>query len=120
MLGGCKKQSITNENKRALNFTLVDRKGTPAELLLAIDDRKVEKFTMSYVLEGYLYIVVGYGMQNTGGYSIRVDEVYETDSNIGIRTTLIGPGVGETVNKMVTYPYVVVKMENIDKSIVFE
>ena len=98
----------------------MDRKGTPAELLLAIDDRKDEKFTMSYVLDGYLYIVVGYGVQNTGGYSIRVDDVYETDTNLGIQTTLIGPKPGETVNKMVTYPYVVVKIENIDKSIVFE
>lgn len=120
LFGGCKKQSITNDNRETLDFTLVDRKGTPAELLIAIDDRKDEKFTMSYVLDGYLYIVVGYGVQNTGGYSIRVDDVYETDTNLGIKTTLIGPKPGETVNKMVTYPYVVVKIENIDKNIVFE
>ena len=120
MFSGCKKQIITNENKMTLDFTMVDRKGTPAELLHAIDERKDEKFTMSYVMDGYLYIVVGYGVQDTGGYSIRVDDVYETETNIGIQTTLIGPKPGETVNKMVTYPYVVVKIENIDKSIVFE
>lgn len=120
MLGGCKSYNITSDNKKMLDYTLVDRKGTPAELLSVIDERKDKEFTMTYVLEGYLYIVVGYGVQSTGGYSIRVEEVYETENNLGVSTTLIGPDDKKTVNKMVTYPYVVIKMENIDKNIVFE
>lgn len=120
LLGGCKSLNITDDNKKTLDFTVVERDGIPAELFSVIEERKSEAFTMSYSIDGYLYIAVGYGEKSTGGYSIRVDDVYETDSNLGIHTTLIGPAAGEAVNKMATYPYVVVKLEYIDKNIIFE
>ncbi len=119
-IGGCTTTKLTDDNRHALDFTVVERAGIPAELLTVIEERKTEEFSMSYSLDGYLYIAVGYGTRNTGGYSVRVDEVYETDSNVGIHTTLIGPAAGEAVNKMATYPYIVVKLEYIDKKIIFE
>lgn len=119
-VGGCRTTELTEDNRRTLDFTVVERAGIPGELLAVIEERKAEEFSMSYSLDGYLYIAVGYGTKNTGGYSVRVDEVYETDSNVGIHTTLIGPAAGEAVNKMATYPYVVVKLECIDKKIIFE
>ena len=120
LLGGCKTTEITKENRKALDYTVVSRSEIPPELLAVIDERRMEEFSMSYSLDGYLYIAVGYGMKNTGGYSVRVDEVYETESNVGIHTTLIGPAAGEAVNKMATYPCIVVKLEYIDKKIIFE
>lgn len=120
LLGGCRTTEITENNRQALDFTVVSRTEIPPELLAVIEERRTEEFSMSYSLDGYLYIAVGYGMRNTGGYSVRVDEVYETESNVGIHTTLIGPAAGEAVNKMATYPYVVVKLEYIDKKIIFE
>lgn len=120
ILGGCKTTEITGDNRHTLEYTVVSRAEVPPELLAVIEERRTEEFSMSYSLDGYLYIAVGYGMKNTGGYSVRVDEVYETDNNVGIHTTLIGPAAGEAVNKMATYPYVVVKLEYIDKKIIFE
>ena len=119
-LCGCSTTKITTEEKTALDFTVVEKSGIPQELLIIIDEKKTEEFTMSYTLDGYLYIAVGYGTKNTGGYSIQVEELYETKSNLGINTTLLGPKAGEAVNKMATYPYIVVKTEYIDKNIVFE
>lgn len=37
-----------------------------------------------------LYLVVGYGRQPTGGYSIIVDELYTTENTIVFATTLTG------------------------------
>ncbi len=119
-LCGCSSTKITKEEKTPVDFTVVEKAAVPPELLTIIDEKKTEEFTMSYTLDGYLYIAVGYGEKSTGGYSIQVEELYETKSNIVINTTLVGPEAGEAVNKMATYPYIVVKTEYIDKNIVFE
>lgn len=120
MLCGCSSTKITKEDKTPVDFTVVEKSAIPPELLRIIEEKKAEEFTMSYSLDGYLYIAVGYGTKNTGGYSIQVEELYETKSNIGINTTLVGPKAGEAVNKMPTYPFIVVKTEYIDKNIIFE
>ena len=120
MLCGCSSTKVVKDNKMPLDFTVVTKKDIPTELFTIIEEKQTEEFTMSYTLDGYLYIAVGYGKQDTGGYSIQVEELYETESNIGINTTLVGPQAGEAVNKMATYPYVVVKTEYIDKNIIFE
>ena len=120
MLCGCSSTKITKEDKTQVDFTVVEKSAIPPELLRIIEEKKAEDFTMSYSLDGYLYIAVGYGTKNTGGYSIQVEELYETKSNIGSNTTLVGPKAGEAVNKMPTYPFIVVKTEYIDKNIIFE
>lgn len=117
---GCTAKKIDIINRQSLEFTVVDREQIPPELLSIINERKTEEFSMTYSLEGYLYIAVGYGTKDTGGYSISVDELCETDTSIIIDTTLIGPKSGEPVNKMATYPYVVVKLEFRDKNVIFE
>ena len=120
LFSGCTSTKVTHEDKKQVDFTVVERSAVPPELLKIIEEKKADEFTMSYTLDGYLYIAVGYGAKSTGGYSIQVEELYETKSNLGINTTLVGPKSGEAVNKMATYPFIVVKTEYIDKNIVFE
>ena len=73
----------------------------------------------SYVCSDQLYIVVCYGAQPTEGYSIEVNELYESSNAIIVETTLIGPSRQEQVVDTVSYPYIVLKLENIDKTVVF-
>ena len=54
---------------------------------------------MTYSDEEKLYIVTGYGPQETGGYSIQVKELYLTENAIVFDTELSGPEKGETVTK---------------------
>lgn len=58
-------------------------------------------------------------MQNSGGYSIAVKEVSMADNAVYFDSELIGPKQGEAVNKLATYPYVVVKLEDAGQSVVF-
>lgn len=120
MFSGCSSTQITKDEKNPVDFTVVEKSAVPEDFFVVIEEKKTEKFTMSYTIDGYLYIAVGYGTQKSGGYSIQVEELYETKSNLCINTTLVGPREGEAVNKMSTYPYIVVKTEYIDKNIVFE
>ena len=62
----------------------------------------------------------GYGTRPTSGYSIKVKALYETENAVYIQTELLGPSKEEKITEKQTYPYVVVKMEWIDKNIIFE
>ena len=46
------------------------------ELQSHIDERKGEAFTLIYRDGENMYLIVGYGSQEGGGYSIRVNDLY--------------------------------------------
>jgi hypothetical protein len=117
---GCKSEDTDIKKIKDLDFTVVEDADLPGELKEIIDEKKEEPFKLSYSNKDNLYIVVGYGKQNSGGYSIAVDELYLTSNAIYIDTNLIGPSQEDMVSQGVTYPYVVVKMEFMDESVVFE
>jgi len=117
---GCKTEDTDIKKIKDLEFTVVEDADLPGELKEIIDEKKENPFKLSYSNKDYLYIVVGYGKQNSGGYSISVDDLYLTSNAVYIDTNLIGPTQDDMVTQGVTYPYVVVKLEFLDKSVVFE
>lgn len=117
---GCKAEDTDVKKIKDLDFTVVEDADIPGELKEIIDEKKETPFKLSYSNKDYLYIVVGYGKQNSGGYSISVDQLYLTSNALYIDTNLIGPSKEDMVSQGVTYPYVVVKLEFMDKSVVFE
>jgi hypothetical protein len=119
-LTGCKTEKTDIKKIKDLEFTVVEDADLPGELKEIIDEKKENPFKLSYSNKDNLYIVVGYGKQYSGGYSIAVDELYLTSNAIYIDTNLIGPSQKDVVTQGVTYPYVVVKLEFMDKSVVFE
>ena len=64
------------------------------------------------------YIIIGYGRQNHQGYSIKVNNLYETKNGIYIKTEFQGPKEYSN-SENVTYPYIVVKIQQTDKSVIF-
>ena len=56
----------------------------------------------------------------TSGYSVRVTDCFEGEEGVYIETSLLGPDKGEEIRKSAACPYVVVKMEYIDKQIIFQ
>ena len=102
-----------------VDFTVVSFDDIPKELAAEIESKKSEDFRITYPADGWLYIARGYGRQNSGGYSIAVKEVSMADNAVYFDSELIGPSQGEAVNKLATYPYVVVKLEDSGQSVVF-
>ena len=112
---------MTDEKQKDLEFTVVAQKDMPEKLQEVIDEKQENAFQISFTLGDALYIAVGYGEQQTGGYSICVNELYETENAIVIDTTLIGPDSEEKVAESASYPYIVVKTEVIEnKTIEFK
>lgn len=118
-LTSCSKPTADATEGTPLDFTVVEEPDLPAELSQIITEKKEAPFKLTYQCNGYLYIVQGYGTQNTGGYSISVDNVYEKENAIYFETTLLGPSKEEDVKAALSYPYIVVKIENKDMGVVF-
>ncbi len=119
-LAGCSVERKDVAKVRELEFEVVEEKEIPEELRQIIEEKKEKEFKISYDDGENLYIVVGYGTQNTGGYSVAVKELYLTANAVYIKTNLIGPSAEDQKIEVQTYPYVVVKTEYLEYSVVFE
>lgn len=117
---GCGIQKAGSQKVRDLDYTVVSEQEIPEELQSEIESRKSEDFKMTYMRDNDLYLVRGFGMQQTGGYSIQVQELYLAENAIYFETDLIGPENSAEVEKAVSYPYMVVKTERLEENVVFE
>lgn len=122
LLTGCGlgMQKNKEEEKTNLEFTVVDEERLPEELKKMVDKKKAEAFKLTYGDGGYLYLCVGYGRQETGGYSIAVNDLYATENAICLDTNLIGPKDVEKKGEEPSFPYIVIKTPFMDKTVVFD
>lgn len=116
---GCAAHTDKTEKIRDLEFTVIDKDEIPESFMEEISERAVKGFKLTFEDQGYLYIAEGYGKQETSGYSIEVAELFETANAVYVQTDLIGPANDEEIVERPTYPYIVLKTENIDKNVVF-
>lgn len=119
MCCGCSKEK-EEEKIASMEYTVCEESELPQNLIDIIKSRREEEFGIAYSEEEYTYLVKGYGKQDTGGYNILVDDVYYTDSNVVLATTLKGPAESDKVLKAATFPYIAVKVEYIQKDAKFE
>lgn len=120
LLTGCSLLSKESVKLKDLEFTVLSEEKLPEELKTVVEERKAKPFQLTYSDKEYLYICIGYGEQSTGGYSIVVDELYLTDSAVYVGTSLLGPEPSEKSNKTPSYPYIVLKTEFLDDTVIFE
>ena len=85
-----------------------------------IQEKKQDAFKLTYSDDQSLYIVSGYGVQETGGYSITVEQLYLSENTIVFDTELMGPAKGETGNSGPSCPYIVVKTEYLEEPVIFQ
>lgn len=120
MLCGCGKKEEAPEKVRDLELTVVAKENLPEELLQIVESKKSVPFKFTFNDGEYLYICVGYGEQESGGYSITVEDLYLTQNAIYAKTCLIGPGPDVPDDGVYSYPYIVLKTEYLDYSVVFD
>lgn len=116
----CGKQQDPMEKIKDLDCTVIAEENIPEELFGMIEQKKTDAFKITFEDQGFLYICVGYGTQQTGGYSIALNALYETVNAIYVDTNLIGPAPEEKSNQVESYPYIVIKTEFLDKPVVFD
>ena len=85
-----------------------------------IDEKKAEPFQFTFSDHENLYICIGYGKQETGGYSIALNDLYLTETEVRVDTTLLGPELADQKKKTATYPYLVIRTELVKQPVVFQ
>lgn len=119
LASGCTIRKEDTEKLRDIDFTVVESEDVPEELRDIIQEKQENETKLFYADEGYLYVVRGYGKQDTSGYSVEVRDCYETENTICVETNLLGPPKGEEIVDKPTYPCVVIKMEYSEKDVIF-
>lgn len=117
---GCSMIQKKAGEEKKVDYTVVKKEELPPEVKKVIEIKKQEEFQMSYQCEDELYLMRGYGIQSTGGYSIQVEYVTENKEEIHVKTKLIGPESKEEQKDAISCPYIVVKIEKRDKRIIFD
>lgn len=117
VLGGCVEKEKEEERKER-DFTICTEDQTPEEVKKIIEEKKESAFQFTYSLQEYMYIVIGYGEQKGGGYSIEVVEFSEDQENVYVNTNLMG---SDKVQKegIKTYPYIVMKCVKPKRNVIF-
>lgn len=129
---------IDIENKGIMEYAVLEEENIPQEINEEIQRYKIEGCKNSYICNGKLYILVCYGEQTVPGYVVEITEIYESSNRIFVKTTLKGSVImeGETKEKSTRkvigtdkakqkydenemYPYIVIKVDVDDKSVVF-
>lgn len=120
LMSGCGGQEDKTQKLRDLEFEVLSAQQIPEELQEIIEEKKQENFKLTFTDGEQQYICVGYGQQPTGGYSIAVTELYETENAVYVHTNLMGPSAEELKQEKLSYPYIVIRLEKQDKTVVFE
>lgn len=119
ILFSCKITKTSPKKVADLDYTVVEDQDVPEELMKIINEKKNNSLRLTYSTKDYIYIVAGYGIQPTSGYSIKLNQVYLGENSIYIDSNLIGPAKGEEVTDKETFPYIVIKIEKRDEPVVF-
>ncbi len=119
-LTGCQKEKTAAEKGKDWDYTVVAVRDCPEDFLKELEEKKVNAFQMTYMDGEYLYAALGYGEQETGGFSIAVHGLYEVDGKLCLETELKGPGKDEAVKQKASYPFIIIKTEKTDKEVIFD
>ena len=118
VLSGCGLIRIEEEERKPVDYTVVERQDIPAALDEIMNEKKEKEFQLSYETGEALYLAKGYGRQMSGGYSIQVVELGASSNGLFFVTRLIGP---KDLNEagVPSYPCIVIKTEPQKKPVVF-
>ena len=119
-LSGCSMVSRERVKLKDLEMTILSEEVIAQELMTILDEKKEKAFQFTYTDKEYLYICIGYGEQKSGGYSIAVQELYETQNAVYVHTNLLGPTEEEAKKQAPSWPHVVVITQKKDKTVVFD
>ncbi len=115
---GCQVIRIEEGERTPLKYTIEKQTDLPEEVLEFIEQKKEKEFQMTYSAGNDLYLLKGYGVQMTGGYSIQVEEVSESENAVFCRTRLLGPSKEDQGGEP-SCPCIVLKIKNTKKPVQF-
>ena len=108
---------LLQQNDGGANINFYEILSEPKEIKMLLNDEKLKGKINANDVQQSNFVVLNMGEKPTGGYSITVDSMAETDKEIVIQVKEIKPEPGAMLIQQITYPYTVVKI-NSKKAIV--
>lgn len=110
-LTGCSGNSFGEKGYRTLDYTLVDYKNIPQNLMEQMETKMEEGFELTYKEDEYLYIAKGYGNQGKTRTCVSVEKLYSEGTDIFVKFNIINNNkdLGET--EVENTPFLVIKTE---------
>ena len=90
------------------------------EVMKTMEEQGEEPYHLCYQDGEVLYLMRGYGKQETGGYSIQIESLSSSGATVIFRTKLLGPQSREEQKSDGACPYIVVRTENQELPVFFE
>ena len=119
-LCGCSIEKVKAGNGVKPEYTVMKEEDFPEKVKELIEEHKETEFQLTYQDSGYLYLMKGYGKQQTGGYSIQIEDLSLWENAIHLQTVLIGPEEGQELTEEPSYPCLVVKIKYREEPVIFE
>ena len=119
-VAGCGITRTEGGEREAAEYTVLGVDAVPPEVEKVITQQQGREFRMTYKSGGYLYLLRGYGPQESGGFSVQVEEVSVSDTALYFRTRLLGPAEEEQKKGESSEPWLVVKTEDPGVPVIFE
>ena len=113
---GCRIVESDTEEKNDVDYTVASYDDVPEEVRKIIDEKKENEFSTIISDKENTYIVVGYGKRNTGGYTIKLKDIFESSTDVFVRLEFEGPKQSEEKD-MESYPFIIIKIEYTQKNI---
>lgn len=103
---------LTEQSDGGGNIKFFEILTEPNEIKMLQNDPHLASKMKQADINNSNYVILNMGEKNTGGYSIGVESVEETDKNIIITVKEKSPAPDAMVMQVITYPYTVVKVHS--------
>jgi hypothetical protein len=110
---------LTQQTNGGASIRFFEILSEPNEIAMLQNDENLKDKISSNDIQTSNFIVLNMGEKTSGGYSIGIDTVVETDKNIVITIKETSPEPGSMVTQAFTNPFCVVKI-NSKKEIIFK
>lgn len=118
---GCEFKIVPQEQeKREVEFVIVSEECIPQAVEMLIESRKEKEMKLTYVDGKDRYLIIGYGKQDTGGYSIYIKDLYATHNALYVDTCLMGPAKENKIKEIPSYPVIVLQVWEMGLPVVFQ
>lgn len=110
---------LTQQSNGGASIRFFEILSEPDQIAMLQNDENLKNKINPNDIQTSNFLVLNMGEKTTGGYSIGIDTVIETDKNIVITIKETSPEPGSMVTQAFTNPFCVVKI-NSKKDIIFQ
>ncbi|MFV8324003.1 protease complex subunit PrcB family protein [Flavobacterium sp. LS2R12] len=110
---------LTQQTNGGASIRFFEILSEPNEIVMLQNDENLKNKISPNDVQTSNFLVLNMGEKTSGGYSIGIDTVVETDKNIVITIKETSPEPGSMVTQAFTNPFCVVKI-NSKKAIIFK